>query len=202
MRGVTVAVGDVIGDITYDLILAPSRGRTNIKVFSNNVLSGQGLKPSVTFNAFSDLSGYQGGASIAAADLDGFRDDNSNADLIVGSGPGTRDRYRIFDVRQIAAGNTAPHFIREIRPFASNDRGGVNVAIADIQGDDRLEIIAGAGTGGHSRIETYETENYSRISRFFAYDGSGPMRRFGLQATTPIMTVRRKSSRCPGSGRA
>lgn len=51
-------------------------------------------------------------------------------------------------------------------------RGGVNPAVGDVDGDGRLETIAGSGVGGGPRITVFDAETGTPEKSFFAYDAS------------------------------
>ncbi|MBU2509608.1 FG-GAP repeat protein, partial [Patescibacteria group bacterium] len=70
-----------------------------------------------------------GGVSVAVGDVDG---DNRD-EIIVGSGEGAQPRVRIFDFR----GTLKNEFSLGIQPVLE----GLNVSVADINGDNRAEIL-------------------------------------------------------------
>jgi hypothetical protein len=51
-------------------------------------------------------------------------------------------------------------------------RGGVRVAVGDVNGDGVDDVIVGAGTGGGPRVEVYNGKTGQRIANFFAYEPS------------------------------
>jgi len=68
---------------------------------------------------------------------------------------------RVFD----GAGSLKSKFTA----YAEGFRGGVRVAIADVNGDGVNEIITAPGAGGGPEVKTF-TLNGIQLSRFFAYD--------------------------------
>ena len=148
-NGLYVASGDVNGDRKADIVAgADSWQEPRIKVYD-----GQGRELS-SFLAF-DQS-FQGGVRVAAGDLD----DNGTAEIVAGAGPGGPPLIRVFD----ASGSRKASFYAFDPLFA----GGVYVASADLNGDGKAEIIAGAG-GGRPEVRVFD-ETGTLLSSFEAYE--------------------------------
>ena len=128
--GVFVAAGDVNGDGFADIIVGKASGGSRVNVFSGK--NGSRL---LTINPFP--SQYRGGVTVAAGDVDG----DGLADIVVGRASGAKSDVRVF------SGATGAQ-IASFRAFDSQVRAGVFVAAADVTGDGRAEVIAGAGDGG------------------------------------------------------
>src|SRR5262249_30240743 len=86
LGGVSLAVGDVNGDGVSDIVTAPSVGVAQVHVYVSHVLAGGGFVLTRNFNAFADHPGLSMRATIAVGDIDGARDGNSRADIVVASG--------------------------------------------------------------------------------------------------------------------
>jgi hypothetical protein len=153
--GVRVAVGDVNGDGTPDIITAPgSGGGPNVRVFS-----GTDLQLIASFFAY-DPS-FRGGVTVAAGDVTG----DGRADVVTGAGAGGGPQVNVFNG---ATGDL-------VRPFFAYDpsfRGGVSVAVADTDGDGRADVVTGAGIGGAPQVNVFSGADLSLIRSIFAFDAS------------------------------
>lgn len=102
-------------------------------------------------------SSFNGSVNFAVADLN----NDNNQEIIIGAGIGGGPQVRIFD----SSGNLKNQFFAYDPKF----RGGVNVAVGDIDGDGRKEIITGAGIGGGPHIRIFNEQGELK-GQFFAYD--------------------------------
>jgi hypothetical protein len=165
--GVNIAVGDVTGDCMPDLVLAPSLGAANIKVFENKTQHTGGalkLARTQTFNAWGDLKNYIGGATIAIGDFDGKKNEEGEKqkEILLGTGAGIAARWRIINVQ-----SGAPVIVRtKLDP--SRFTGGINVAAGDLTGDGIAEIVTSADYGGNSWVRVYKN-NGATLSSFQAF---------------------------------
>lgn len=107
------------------------------------MISRQG-KTLKNFRAYSDNN--PNNVSLAAANLFG----NSEKELIVGAGKGNEPWVKIFD-RQ---GKELKRFYAFDRVF----RGGVNVAVADLDGDGKIEIIVTPGVGLNPEVRIFSSD--------------------------------------------
>jgi hypothetical protein len=174
--GVFVAVGDVNGDGRPDIITSPGCGMTaNIKVFKNRVGIISDKPDPIANNPISSFLAFGGttGATVAAGDFTG----DGRAEIVVGNGPGMSPRVRVFDVTTIAT-TSDPRLaanILELRPMNADDRGGLFVAVGNVRGNSRPEIIVGNGTQGRGRVEMFDSGG-TRFKSINAYLGSGAPR--------------------------
>jgi hypothetical protein len=119
--GAEVAVGDMDGDGFADLVMGLDTGPAVVAVYSGR--TGELIR---VFDAF---PGFGGGVRLAAGDVNG----DGKADIAVAAGPGGLGVVVVYDG---ATGAPLSAF------FALPGYGGeVNVAMGDLTGDGRVEVI-------------------------------------------------------------
>lgn len=147
--GVRVAVADQNGDGIADIVTgAGAGGGPHVKVFDGGTMA-----ETVSFYAF-DPS-FSGGVYVAA----------SAGQIVVGTGDGIAD-VKTFDGRTGAQLST-------FLPYAGNStgplfRGGVRVAVADLNGDSLPDLITGAGPGGNPHVKVFTMPGYVEVASFYA----------------------------------
>lgn len=155
--GSAAAFGDVNGDGTNDLIVtAGAGGGPRVAVFNGTTLANaQPTRLVRDFFAF-DPS-FRNGSYIAAGDING----DGKAELILTPGAGGGPHVRIIDGAKLLAPNATFTADGQIVGadlmsfFARNesDRGGLRVAVADLDGDNLADIVTSSDSGsGHDRI--------------------------------------------------
>jgi hypothetical protein len=92
---------------------------------------------------------YRGGLFVAVGDVTG----DGYGELVIGTDVGGGPRVQVFDGASILAG--APVKIADFFSGPSTDRGGVRVAVRDVDGDGYPEILTGSGVGSGSRVRIY-----------------------------------------------
>jgi len=153
--GVRVATGDVNGDGTADIIAAPGpNGSTTIQVYDGT--NGKLFPSLVNFEHGLPPSG---GVHVAAGDLN----NDGKAEIIVGAGGGASPHVKVFD------GFTRTQ-IRDIDAFPGASHG-LTLAIGDVSGDTRPEIIVGAGTGGPGTVKIYDWGTDQFVNTISAFTG-------------------------------
>src|SRR5205823_1096520 len=130
---------DVNGDGLRDIITGAGAGGAPIV----RVLSGQNGQELLSFMGFD--SGFTGGVTVAAGDVDG----DGKADIIVGAGAGGAPAVRVFN-------GASGSLLHTFTAFDGKFSGGVTVAAADVSGDNRADVIVGAGTGGGPIVQVLD----------------------------------------------
>lgn len=100
---------------------------------------------------------YQGSLSLASGDLDG----DGQAEIVLGAGPGGGPHVRIF--------SSQGKLISQFFAYNPEFKGGVKVAVGDVDGDGLGEIITGAGPGGGPHVRVFDLAGNIK-AQFFAYE--------------------------------
>ncbi|MBX9623119.1 MAG: FG-GAP-like repeat-containing protein, partial [Gemmataceae bacterium] len=136
---VRVATGDLTGDGVDDIVTAAGPGGgPHVKVFDG--ATGAEL---LSFYAFEPA--FAGGVFVAAGDVTG----DGRADIVVGAGAGGGPHVRVFDGR---TGTVVSSFFALDTAFA----GGVMVAVGDLNGDGRADVVTTPGAGGGPRVQAFD----------------------------------------------
>lgn len=107
-----------------------------------------------SFNAYNEK--FLGGVNIASGDLNG---DGTN-EIITGAGPGGGPHVRIFK----SDGTPVGGFFA----YDATLRNGVNVAVGDLDGDGKGEIITGPGKGSAPEIKAFDLKGFLK-ERFLIF---------------------------------
>jgi cyclophilin family peptidyl-prolyl cis-trans isomerase len=102
-----------------------------------------------------------GGVSVAAGIILG----DSFTDVVTGAGPGGGPNVKVFNG---ADGSLFNSFFA----YDAGFRGGVNVAVGDVDGDGVPDIVTGAGPGGGPNVRVFRATDGALIDSFMAYDPS------------------------------
>ena len=107
---------------------------------------------------------FKNNPSLASGDLsgDGFEE------LVAAAGPGAEPLVKIF--------NSQEKLLRQFLAFDRDFKGGLNIAVSDLDGDGRAEIIAVAASAGRGEVRIFDGQG--RLSRSFLV--AGPNWRGGL----------------------
>jgi hypothetical protein len=143
--GVSVAIGDVTGDATPEIVTGSGPGMGSlVRVWS----SDGGL-----LSEFSPYGGFAGGVSVGAA----------NGSIVTGPGFGGGPHVRVFD----AAGNVK----REWMAYDPNFGGGIHVAAGQMSGGlgGTTSVVTAPMFGGGPHLRVFDT-NGNLQREWMAYD--------------------------------
>lgn len=145
-------------------------GRNEMVIATDSYLEVLDVNGRRLYKTFPYGENFTGGVSVAVGDLDGDR----VPEIVTATARSGGARIRIHNSRGVL-----------IRPeFPAYDPkfpGGATVAIGDLDGDGKGEIIVGAGQGGGPHVRVFDGEGKLKLSGFFAYD---PRFRGGVRVAT------------------
>lgn len=124
------------------------------------VLDGETGAVRFSFDAYT--TAFRGGVHVAMGDMNG----DGVADIITGAGPGGGPHVRIFDG---VNGNPLTHPLSSFFAYDPAFSGGVFVAVGDVNDDNVLDVITGAGFGGGPHVIARSGVDGSILLSFFAY---------------------------------
>lgn len=163
--GVFVAAGDIDGDGKADLIISPDQGggpRVRIlKVDENHT-------PIADFLGIEDPD-FRGGARVAVGDVDG----DGTPDVVVAAGFLGGPRVAGWSGKSLIT-TTFEKVFGDFFAFESTLRNGVFVAVGDVNGDGKADLILGGGPGGGPRVLVLDSQLLNKgtteatLGNFFA----------------------------------
>ncbi|HJZ60347.1 MAG TPA: FG-GAP-like repeat-containing protein [Gemmataceae bacterium] len=160
--GVRPAAGDFTGDGFLDVVVGSGPGDPSRVA----LMDGRTRRFITAFSPFGDA--FTGGVFVAAGDING----DGRADLAVSADMGGGSRVRVF-LNQAGGFVPVADFLALDDP---NFRGGVRIALGDVNRDGFADLIAAAGPGGGARIAGFDGRSLSQgrvvhiFHDFFAFD--------------------------------
>jgi uncharacterized protein YkwD len=111
------------------------------------------------FSFFAYDPRFRGGVRVATGDVTGDGYD----DVVTAAGPGGAPAVRVFDGR-------TGQLVRAFTAYSPGFRGGVYVAVGDVTGDGRADIVTGTGVGGGPHVKVFDGRTGQLAGEFMAYD--------------------------------
>ncbi len=157
--GTAVAAGDVDGNGTTDVITANDDcGGPWIQIFD-----GGSRRRLATFAAFPSAE-WRDAVRVAAGNVDG----DAGAEIVTANGPGEPPTVRVFDG---VPTSSDPKPALTFQAFADSVTTGLRVAVGDVTGDGRGDIVVGAETADDVQVKAFDGETGTLL---------GTIRAFGL----------------------
>ncbi|MGI5826971.1 MAG: S8 family peptidase [Patescibacteria group bacterium] len=148
-QGLSAATGDLFGDGKIKVVTANGLGAEPwVRVYDQK---GKLLKEFLAYN-----QNFKGGVRLAVGDYDL----DGKAEIITVPGPGGGPHVRVFD----GFGQVERQF------FADSlfDRGGLSVALGDVDGNNRPELIIGLGEGREPIVKIFNNQTKLEAA-FYVY---------------------------------
>lgn len=147
--GAEIAVGDVDGDGEFEYILAPTTGPASIFVYSRS---------GALEHSFPVFDGkFTGGVNVTVGDLDA----DGIAEIVVAAKAGGGPQVEIYT----GAGKRSTSFFA----YRTSFRGGVDVAIGDINGDGVKEIVTASGYESPGHVRAFSVTGRALSVSFFPF---------------------------------
>ncbi|MFL5339601.1 MAG: hypothetical protein ACJ8F7_05475 [Gemmataceae bacterium] len=162
--GARVASADVNGDDVTDIIVgAGPGGGPHVKVIdgskltqtlANGVISDSALLASF----FAYAPSFTGGIFVAAGDVTG----DGKADIVTSAGAGGGPHVKVLDGTKLTQVDLPSGVIQpsaQVASFFAYDpsfTGGARVAVGDVNGDGKADVITGAGVGGGPHVKVID----------------------------------------------
>jgi len=151
--GARASFGDVNGDAVPDLVVAAGfGGGPRVAVFNGLSLLPGGAPGRLMSDFFAFETALRNGAYVAAGDVDG----DGFAEVIGGGGPGGGPRVTAFSGKTLIQSNGQT--LTQVANFFAGDsanRDGVRLAVKDLDGDYRTDIVVGLGAAGSPQVRTF-----------------------------------------------
>lgn len=151
-KGINISLGDIENDGSVEIVTGTENGGgAHVRVFNKDgVLINPGF--------FAYAKNFRGGVNVSIGDLNG----DGIKEIICGAGYGGGPHVRVFNKNGKLIN---PGFFA----YENSFRGGVNVSVADMDGDHIDEIVTGPGLGGSPLARVYDKDGKKK-SEFYVFD--------------------------------
>ena len=182
--GLFVAAGDIDGDGKAELVITPDEGGGPRVI----VQRGGTFAPMLSYFGINDPA-FRGGARAAVGDLNG----DGFADIAVSAGFQGGPRISLWDGRSLAS-NQFVNLTSDFFAFDPSLRNGAFVAIGDVNGDGKGDLIAGAGPGGAPHVKIFSGADLlnrnigpARTTPFASFFAGNPNNRGGVRVAAKVL---------------
>ncbi|MFO0936976.1 MAG: FG-GAP-like repeat-containing protein [Gemmataceae bacterium] len=154
--GARASIGDMNGDGKGDLqVVAGFGGGPRVACFDGSQLGSNG-GPKLFNDFFAFEQSLRNGIFVASGDVNG----DGYADLVAGGGPGGGPRVFILDGKSLVQ-NGSDTLVSVGNYFAGDisNRGGIRVAVKDLDGDNKADVVTGSGVNAGSHVSAYLGKN-------------------------------------------
>ena len=152
--GVEVAACDLDGDGTDEIVVAQAgAGQAWIKAYEVN------QEKTVIAEFIALNPSFKGGANIACGDIN----KDGRGEILVGAGIGGGPQVMSYDLsgRFVGFG---------LFPFSQTFKGGVDVAIGNLDRDSDQEVVVSQASNGQAWVKVYKADSHmTLVSTFLAY---------------------------------
>lgn len=124
------------------------------------VFKAESREPKFDFLAYHP--GFHGGVNVGVGDVDG----DGAPDVVTAAGAGGAPHIRVYDGR---SGRPLSGPSADFMAFPRDFRGGVSVAVGDVDGDGKADIITGIVSGG-PRVRVFSGADGSVLADFLAFE--------------------------------
>jgi len=159
--GVQVAAADFDGDGHAEIVVGAGKGGAGrVRVFD---ALGEAFA-SASLPAFkNDFTAYPGTFKsevyVAAGDVDG----DGVPDIVTGAGKGSKPEVAVFSGVDGA-------LLGRFLAFDAKQKTGVRVAVGDVDGDGRYDVIASPGGGRGAAVRAFDGTTLAMKAEFPAFD--------------------------------
>ncbi len=123
-------------------------------------VAGTTANDTVSFMAYQ--SDFSGGVRVAVGDVNG----DGFADIITGPGAGSPAHVKVFDGSRLGPKGSE---LMSFTAYPGFFRNGVYVAVGDVNGDGRGDIIVAPDAGGPQPVRVFDGSNGALLASFYAF---------------------------------